>query len=242
MTAAATSPRKAIVIASIFTLVGVAFTCALAFWQLERLDWKRGVIEKIETRRTAEPVDLDALHGAMQAGEDLEYARVRLTGHFDHGSEIRIYTSGPQGPGWNLVTRFTTKAREEVFVNRGYVPDALLEEAARPEGTVTVTGLLRPYNRRGTFTPDNDPDANAWYWYEYEAMQTKAYETWEQRNGLILFPYVVEQEPRGDGFPAGGATRIEIPNNHFQYALTWFGLAAALLGVYLVWLRQQLRA
>ena len=72
-------------------------------------------------------------------------------------------------------------------------------------------------------------------------MQRKLLETWQRRDALVLFPYVIEADAAPQGYPAGGATRLVIPNDHLQYALTWFGLALTLAGVYLVWARQQLR-
>ena len=39
--------------------------------------------------------------------------------------------------------------------------------------------------------------------------------------------------PNPGGLPIGGQTRLDIPNDHLQYAITWFGIALAMLGVYL---------
>ena len=233
--------RRAIVIASICTAFGVAVAAALGIWQLQRLSWKQDVLARIDQRIHAEPVRPDMLHMQIQRGEDIEYTRVRVHGYFDHGREIHVYAPGPEGPGWQLVTLFHDNGGELYFVNRGYVADRRLDEAERPEGEIEITGLLRPYNRRNPFTPDNDVAGNMWYWYEYEAMVQYIYETWQQRNAVTLYPYVIEAEATPGSYPAGGATILDIPNNHLQYALTWFGLMLALLGVYGVWLFSQLR-
>jgi surfeit locus 1 family protein len=39
----------------------------------------------------------------------------------------------------------------------------------------------------------------------------------------------------------GGRTIVSFPNNHLQYALTWFALALGLLAVFFAWARQQVK-
>ena len=237
----ATPARRAIVIASICTAIGVAIAAGLGIWQLQRLAWKQDILARIEQRIHADPVRPDALDQQIQRGEDVEYTRVKVRGYFDHDREIHIYAPGPEGPGWQLVTLFKESRGRLYFVNRGYVAESRLADAARPQGEVDITGLLRPYDRRNAFTPDNDVTGNTWYWYDYEAMQRYVYETWQQRNAVNIFPDVIEQEAVSGMYPAGGVTILDIPNNHLQYALTWFGLMLALIGVYAVWLLRQLR-
>jgi len=233
--------RRAIVIASICTAIGVAIAASLGVWQLQRLAWKQDILAKIDQRIHAEPVRPDTLHLQIQNREDVEYTRVRVRGYFDQDREIHFYAPGPEGPGWQLVTLFHETNGRLYFVNRGYVAQGRLAEAARPQGEAEITGLLRPYNRRNAFTPANNIAENQWYWYEYDAMRDYVYETWQQRNAVDLFPFVIEEEPSSGSYPAGGVTILNIPNNHLQYALTWFGLMLALAGVYTVWLFRQLR-
>jgi surfeit locus 1 family protein len=48
-------------------------------------------------------------------------------------------------------------------------------------------------------------------------------------------PFIVDAEldpGLPGGFPKGGVTRLELPNRHLEYALTWYGLAAALVAVF----------
>lgn len=237
----AASARRSVVTAGIATLVGLAIAWGLGVWQLQRLAWKQDVIARIEARTTQDPVALEAAYQDILRGEDVEYLRVSAQGSFDHSAELRFYAPGREGPGWQLLTPFHAASGAVIFVNRGYVPDARLGAAERPQDEIAISGLLRSYDRRGTFTPDNEPAANVWYWYERAAMERHLLDLWQKRNALVLYPYVLETPAREAGYPAGGATRLEIPNDHLQYAFTWFGLGLTLLGVYAVWARQRLR-
>ena len=104
-----------------------------------------------------------------------------------------------------------------------------------PEGVVEISGVARyrQDDRAGLFTPENDPAAKHWYHYDLAAM--------EQALGLDLAPLVVEADaaPNAGGWPKGGHREIALANNHLQYAITWYGLAAGLVGVYIVFRRQQ---
>ena len=99
---------------------------------------------------------------------------------------------------------------------------------ARSRGRTLVTGIARyrGADRPGWFTPANEPEKRIWYWYDMAALA--------QATGLRLLPVVVEADatPNPGGLPQGGQTRTELPNNHLQYAITWYGLAAALVAVY----------
>lgn len=234
-------PRARIALASLVTAAGVVLAVGLGIWQMQRMAWKNELIATIEQRMSQAPVTPAQLSDALAAGKDLSYTRVRLGGSFDHEREIRFYTPGPEGPGWNLVTPFRSAQGQLFYVNRGYVAQARLGEAERPSGPVEITGVLRAYGARNAFTPDNDVNANVWHWYERAAMREHAGPGAQAGGGTELFAYVIEAEREPGHYPEGGATRLEIPNNHLQYVVTWFALALTLAGVYLVWLRQQLR-
>jgi surfeit locus 1 family protein len=173
-----------------------------------------------------------ALH-RWRGGEDIEYARVRVAGHFHHDKERFYYAPGKEGPGFHVYTPLQTSGAQAVMVNRGFVPAALRDREARrdglPTGEVEVVGLLRAPGQRNWFTPDNDPGANLWFWRDLAGMAGSAFGA---QAGLVA-PFFLEAEARpGEAWPKGGVTRLDLPNRHLEYALTWYGLAAALVGVY----------
>ncbi len=234
-------PVRSVLIAGIAALAGLALCVSLGIWQVQRLEWKQGLQTAIEERARGPAVAAALLHDSAARGEDIEYTRVRVRGVFDHARELRFYAPGVEGPGWNLVTPLLAPDGAVYFVNRGYVPQARMGEADRSGEEVEITGLARTYGRRGAFTPDNDTAANVWYWYDLAAMRAHLDEAGGGQGATSLIAVVIEAEAAGEAYPRGGVTRLDLPNRHLEYALTWFGLALTLAAVYGVWAWQQLR-
>jgi surfeit locus 1 family protein len=215
------------------TLTGVAILIALGNWQIRRLAWKEGLIAAIAERTHAQPVSIaDAEHH----DEDIEYLRVKARGKFLNDKELHLYALDEKdGVGWHVLAPLQLTDGAVVFVNRGFVPDELKDAAKRkegePDGEVEIVGLVRKPEVAGAFTPANDAGKNVWYWRDLPAMGAAALGSEKAR--LIPFVIDAELEPRNPGgWPRGGVTRLELPNRHLEYALTWYGLAAALIGVF----------
>ncbi len=216
-------------------IVAFAVVVGLGFWQLQRLQWKEGLIAKIEARTKAPPIGLEDAAATAAQGEDPSYYRVRVSGRFDHAKERYLFALSDEGrAGWHVITPLTTEDGETVLIDRGFVPDHLKDPALRAEGelegVVAVTGLVRLPDRQGAFTPDNEPEANRWFWRDKDALARSML----PGESVRVAPFFLEAE-KGEapgGWPEGGQTRLDLPNNHLQYAITWFLLAAALLGVY----------
>lgn len=150
------------------------------------------------------------------------------------------------GPGFNIYTPLETDKRQLVLVNRGFVPTPLKEPAARPagqiEGEVTLTGLVRRPMSRGPFTPASEPQRNMFYWPDYPGMLASAREAGSADLTPVPFFIDADAEPANPGgFPRGGVTRLNLPNRHLEYALTWYGLALTLIGVFAAFARARLR-
>ncbi|MFQ5346869.1 MAG: SURF1 family protein [Rhodothalassiaceae bacterium] len=212
--------------ASVCTLVGLALLIGLGTWQLQRLAWKRALLSEIAARTTAAPVALPAV---IADPEDWRYRRVTISGHFDHAHEMLVAA----GRGWQVITPLLRDDAPAVLVVRGFVPEAKRSPDARPmgqiAGQVSVTGIVRlAPSRKGWFTPENVPAEGRWYWCDLDAMARAA--------GLVeVLPVLVEAEASAPGgWPQGGVTRLDIPNRHLQYALTWYALALVLLVIYIL--------
>jgi surfeit locus 1 family protein len=222
------------------TLAVFAVLIGLGVWQLQRLHWKEGLIAEIETRSKGEPISLGQAIALAREGRDPSYYRVKVEGRFDHANELYLYAVSEGRAGWHVIAPLKTKDGEIVLIDRGFVPDALKEPATRPGGelggTVTLIGIVRLPETQASFTPDNEIGANRWFWRDLPAMA-------QTIGAGDVAPFYLEAE-RSDvpgGWPEGGQTRLELPNNHLQYALTWFLLAAALLVVYGVYVRSRYR-
>lgn len=225
---------------SAFTLVALL---GLGTWQVQRLNWKNGLIAQIEARVHAPPVPLEDALAAVRRGADLEYTRVAVKGRWVPGIERYLWAPASAGPGWHVYAPLKTASGSVVIVNRGFVPDAHRDPTTRPEpaqaGDVSLVGLLRMPEPKGTFTPENDAARNIWYWRDVGGMARSMLPDADAE----VAPFAIDAEagsaqPPG---PQGGVTRLELPNSHLQYALTWYGLAATLVGVYVafVWSRLQ---
>jgi surfeit locus 1 family protein len=226
---------------TVFTIAGIAILLGLGFWQVKRLHWKEGLIANIEARTKAPPISLDEAIKLARQGRNLEYTRVRVEGRFYHAKEQYLYSISDGHQGWHVITPLETASGDMVLVDRGFVPDALKDPSARALGqvgdVVTVTGLVRGSETQGIFMPDNEPAANRWFWRDLQGMARKMFPS----GTIEVAPFFIEAEKSNvpGGWPEGGQTNLNLPNNHLQYALTWFALAACLLALYLYYLFSQ---
>jgi surfeit locus 1 family protein len=222
------------------TLAAFAVLIGLGVWQLKRLAWKEALIAEIETRTKAPPITLAEAMAIAREGRDPSYYRVKVEGSFDHAKELYLYAVSEGRVGWHVITPLKTEAGDVVLVDRGFVPDELKSPASRPQGelagAVAVSGIVRVPETQGSFTPDNEIGANRWFWRDLEAMARSI-------GAADVAPFYLEAEKSDvpGGWPEGGQTRLDIPNNHLQYAITWFLLAAALLVIYGVYVRSAYR-
>ncbi len=231
--------NRGLVVLTAFTLAGLALLIGLGVWQLKRLAWKEGLIAEIETRAKGAPIPLQDAIAVSRAGRDPSYYRVRVDGRFDHAKELYLYFVTEEGVGWHVITPLISPDGTVILVDRGFVPDALRDPAKRAEGEiegpVTVTGLARTPEIQGAFVPDNEVAANRWFWRDLAGMTHALYPA----GAPAVAPFFLEAEKSDvpGGWPEGGQTHLELPNNHLQYAITWFLLAGALVVIYLIYVR-----
>lgn len=212
------------------TLIGTAILVTLGVWQVQRLHWKEALLAQLAANAAAAPISLSDAAAAAAQGRDMEFVRVKFTGTYRHEGWKKMIATFQGGQGWIILTPAASSDGFAVIVDRGRIPDARLESFDKPEGEVTIEGVIRTYRRgRGSFDPDNDPNANLWYWWDVPAML--------QASGLPAdlkpFPFVVQLLPAATPaqFPAPEEPKANLANNHLGYAITWFGLALTLLGV-----------
>lgn len=228
---------------TVFSVLGLAVLLGLGTWQLQRKAWKDGIVARIEARVTAPVVPVTQVVGRLGPGADVEYVHVSAGGRFHHDKERYLYApSSKAGLEWHVLTPLETEPGTIVWVNRGSVPDARRAPDTRREGqvagAVTVTGLVRQPHA-ATFTPANDVARNIWHWADIDGLTRSAFPA----GGVKAMPIVIERDavpaPEG-GLPQGGVTRLSIPNRHLEYAVTWYGLALTLIGVFAAFARKRL--
>jgi surfeit locus 1 family protein len=211
-------PRKSVLGPTLFTIFGMMLLLGLGTWQLERLHWKEGLIAQREAGLHATAVPLPADLAAARA---LEYRPVTAEGRLLGDRALYRYaTSAAGAPGWRAFVPMVLGDGAAVLVEGRFTAT----RATDLEGTRRITGLLRlPPAARGWFVPDDRPERNEWFAVDLPAMAAAA------KIGPVL-PFYVD---------ASGEPPPELPNNHLQYAMTWYALAVALLVVYILLMRRR---
>ena len=222
-------------------LAAFALLVGLGVWQVERLGWKENLIAAVSARIHRPPVPLPA--AAQWPSLDLDawqYRPVTVRGHFRNDDEAHVFITLTRprgavgGEGYWVLTPLVLDGGGTVIVNRGFVPLAKADPATRPaslpEGEVTVHGLVRLPQGSNMFTPAAQPQRHLFYARDPEAIAA-AYHL----GPVAPFTIDADASPNPGGLPQGGETRVSFPNNHLQYAFTWFGLAAILAAFTAAW-------
>ena len=232
------------------TLVAFAILMSLGFWQVARLEWKEKLIATVDARLKAAPIPAPPPTDWPDLEKTgLEYQPVTVTGRFLHQQEAQVFMAlaSPKGHfggmGYLVMTPLLTDDGWYVYVNRGFVPEDRKVPATRAagliDGEVTVTGLYREPSGRSWFTASDDPDKNVWFsrdpWRFADVARLPT---------VSVAPYIIDAryDPSlPGGLPQCGEPLVQFPNSHLGYAITWFGLALGLLGVFGFFARTQLR-
>jgi surfeit locus 1 family protein len=235
--------RQGIAVPLLFMLVALAVFVGLGTWQLQRKAWKEALIQTLERRLSAPAVDLPPPErwSDLNQAED-EFRRVKFSAAFDPGAEALVYTTGSTvrpdvaEPGYWVLAPARTAQGDIIVVNRGFVPQGWREAATRPigevGGTVEIIGVMRWPEPRGLFTPADDPPHNLWFVRDPAAIA-------DAKHWGRVAPFFIELEsPRAaSGLPRVGRLKPMLRNEHLQYAITWYGLAAVVVLMFVFWLR-----
>lgn len=214
----------------------MALCLCLGFWQLERLQWKRGILDRIAANQAAPPMTIDEL----LKGDPLrmEYGRAKLAGTFLHDHEFYLAArSRGDTVGLQVVTPLKLDDGRIVLFDRGWIPSDRRDPAKRAQGQLTghvdLTGVVRRAQLQRGFAPANSPERNVWFHVDVPAMRALAGAPPDPE--LDRFFVEADATPNPGGVPMGGQTELNIPNDHLQYSITWFLLALSLAGVYLAY-------
>ncbi|HEX8045948.1 MAG TPA: SURF1 family protein [Rhizobium sp.] len=227
---------------ALLLLVVFCILLALGTWQVQRLHWKEGLLADIAERQATAPVPLSVIETMVASGGDIEYRVVTATGHYLNDKERHFFATYDGDPGYHVYTPLQLADGRYLFVNRGFVPDVDKAPEKRMQGQLTgeqtVIGLARAkLAEHPSGMPDNDLAKDIFYWKDLDAMASS--------DGLPkdkVLPFFVDagKAPNPGGLPIGGVTIVDLPNSHLQYAVTWYGLAAALVVIVAIsWWRKR---
>jgi surfeit locus 1 family protein len=202
-----------------FGLGGAAVLIWLGLWQLDRLAWKEAWLGEIDARIGGAP---QALPAAPDPAED-RYLPVQVIGRIGT-AELHVLSSVKgQGAGYRVVAPLATEDGRRLLLDRGFVREAE-KETPRQAVTATLRGNLDWPRESDSFTPEPDPDRNIWFARDVARMA----ETLKTEPVMLVLRETSESQPPVQPQPI---TSAGIPNNHLQYAFTWFSLAAIWLGM-----------
>src|SRR5882724_3384788 len=229
-------PRKrGVVLPLLFLGLALAVLVALGSWQLERKAWKEKLIGELDGKLAARATELPPRERWEQLDQTKdEFRHVAFPAEFLPGQEALVYSSGSSlrpdvsGPGYWVFSPVRLTGGSLVLVNRGFVPEGKQNPDTRKEGqaagVVEIVGVMRWPEVRGEFTPKDEPEKGLWFARDPAAMA--AAKKWGN-----VAPFYIDQEapPAPGGLPKVGPLKASLPNNHLQYAVTWYGLAAVIV-------------
>jgi surfeit locus 1 family protein len=212
----------------------LAVLLGLGTWQVQRLHWKRALLAQI--------AHAEAAPAAPMPRDPEPFTKVQVTGRLrgdlsaSYGAEVRDTAAGPQ-LGTALIVPLELEDGDDVLVERGWIPEQRARAIALPNGDVTVEGYVRPGDTPGLFSARDNPATRQFYTLDPAAMGAAL--------GLPrVAPFIlVAMGPTPpERYPDPAKHLPQPPNNHLSYAITWYGLAVALVVIFVLWARKVLIA
>jgi surfeit locus 1 family protein len=226
------------------TAVMLLVLLGLGSWQVKRLFWKQALLAQIAQAEVAEPVPLA---GIEARGTPSPFMKISARGTFLpnetalYGAEVRDVASGP-AMGAQLIEPMREVNGELILVDRGWVPLSRTGPLDQPTGEVTVSGYVRPGDTQHWFSAADDPPARRFFTLDPRAIGAAIGQP-------DIRPFVLVALGAGSGadaivqrWPDPARHLPQPPNNHLSYAITWYGLAVALLTIFTIWARKGSRA
>jgi cytochrome oxidase assembly protein ShyY1 len=248
--------RRSVAGFGVFTLLMVALLVGLGVWQLQRRLEKHALIAALTERLMAVPGALrqPSQWSALTPERD-EFRRVSFTATYQSGSDAMVYSSGSavrediSGPGTWAFMPARLPTGETVAINTGFVQNTMQDRSQQDRAVtplithqpVMLTGYIRFPEAAGTLTPPENLAKRLWFTRDHLAMARAL--GWGE-GGQKIAPFYIDLEAPvpSSGIPKPGPLEVHLKDDHLQYAITWFGLAGAVMIAFAVWLRAQRRA
>ena len=215
---------------AVFAAAGLALLLGLGVWQVQRMGWKAGVLAEMDARLLSAPV---ALPEAIDPDRD-GFLAVTAEGRFTGEDRLVMASRRGVGPGWLVIAAFETVQGRRVLVDRGFLPDAA-RDLPRPGVEARITGNLHWPDEVDRFTPAPDRARGQWFARDVPVLAAEL----DSEPALIVLRSTSEPEPPALPTPLDSAL---VPDNHLNYAITWFSLAAIWAGMTILLLRRIARS
>jgi surfeit locus 1 family protein len=219
---------------TVATAIAFAILISLGVWQVQRLAWKEALLARIAALQAAPARPLSKALTEMAAGGETDFTRVTVVcPGLPRKPFLELYAVRDGEAGLRLISvcQVADGGYDSILVDRGFVAQTATGRPpvnAADATPFTLTGVLRRPDKPTFVTPPNDVARNHWYWRDAQAMAKALGAT--RPAPLVL----MAETPTNPDWPSlvPAPVPIDIPNRHLEYALTWFGLAVALAGVY----------
>ncbi len=233
-----------------FTLLMVALFVGLGIWQLQRRIEKHALVAALTERLAAPPQALPppSQWSTLKAATD-EFRSVRFAATYQPLKDAMVYSSGSavrgdiSGPGtWAFLPALLADGNT-VAVNAGFVENTMQDRGVEDRAVarlltnepVMLTGYIRFPEAAGVLTPKENAAKRLWFTRDHLAM-ARALGWGEGGKQVAPFYIDLEQPVPASGVPKSGALEVHLKDDHMQYAITWFGLAIAVVMAFGVWL------
>ncbi|MDG2187867.1 MAG: SURF1 family protein [Hyphomicrobiales bacterium] len=224
---------KSILVNSII-LLSFIILIILGSWQIDRKEQKNQLFEKLERVNLSEE-DFQNIDINQTNINEWLYRKVALTGNYDFEKELYIFThlSDPRGKyggaGYWVLNPFITSNGEFIVINRGFVPQNIIQNFKltnfNKKEKGPIIGYIKNFEERNIFTPKTDFQNKILYSIIKDDIK-------QIFNMNRIEPYYVDLVTSNQLIPQSNETRLEFPDNHLSYAITWYGLATSLLFIY----------
>ena len=215
--------------ALIFSSLAMIILLSLGTWQLERLRWKSHIISTINKQISLSPREINA--SVINDIKNYNYRRIKLEGTYIYNKNITIYSKVLNGKvGRHLIIPFKTKFGY-ILINKGFIPKDYNINVAFAENAknISINGIVKFQQKINYFTPKNNLITNEWYYINIDEIS-------KFLNIPLLGFYLIEEDNPKERYPVGSQYNLKVPNDHLQYAITWFSLAIALsIFMHLLW-------
>ena len=211
--------NKKLFLSLVYSSIAILILVSLGTWQLERLRWKTTILSSMKLSLSMPPIKIS--REIIDNINKYSYRRIELTGSYLNDNHFTIYSKVlNKKVGKHLVVPFKTQYGT-ILINRGFIPKNFKTISEIESGLVTINGMVKFQQKINYFTPKNNIYKNEWYYININDAN-------DYLSAQLLNFYIVEENNIEEEYPVGSQYNINIPNDHLQYAITWFSLALAL--------------
>jgi surfeit locus 1 family protein len=209
----------------------LAILIGLGTWQVERLQWKTAVLAQIDAAEAAPGVPMPA--------SPAPFEKVHVNGHLlgnlraTYGAEVHDLRQGPV-LGTELIVPLQSRSSRLMLIDLGWIPSDQRYSVRFPTDAVSIDGYVRPAEHAGVFSATDSPDT-----HEYYTLDPQVIAAGFGMRGVEAFTLIAMGPAPVGVYPEPATHLPRPPNNHLQYAITWYGLAVTLVVIFIAWVRRR---